>query len=82
MKTPRDLSGVEIVRLLGRHYGYRHTRTSGSHMNVTLTVGGRRHSVTVPRHRYVDVGTLSAIVSHVAAFLGLPGNEVRAKLFG
>lgn len=82
MKTPRDLSGVEIVRLLGRHYGYRDTRTRGSHMNVTLTVSGRRHSVTVPRHRHVDVGTLNAIVSDVAVFLGRTKNEVRAKLFG
>lgn len=82
MKMPRDMSGVEIVRLLGRHYGYRRTRTSGSHMNVTLTVGGRRHRVTVPRHRHVDVGTLSAVISDVAEFLGLTRNEVRAKLFG
>ena len=40
MKLPRDLSGTEVVRRLARHYGYRVTRSRGSHMTVTLTAGG------------------------------------------
>ena len=45
MKLPRDLSGREVAKRLGRHYGYRVTRTRGSHMTVTLLVGssGARH---------------------------------------
>ena len=72
MKLPRDLSGVEVARRLARRYGYRVTRSRGSHMTVTLTAGGDQHQVTVPRHRDVHVGTLDAILSDVAAFLGLP----------
>ena len=45
MKLPRDLSGEEVARLLGRHYGYRVSRTRGSHMTVTRTSGSERHSV-------------------------------------
>ena len=84
MKLPRDLSGTEVVRRLARHYGYRVTRSRGSHMTVTLTLtaGGDQHQVTVPRHRGVRVGTLDAIIVDVAAFLGLPKQAVRETLFG
>ncbi len=51
MKLPRDLSGIEVARRLARHYGYRVTRSRGSHMTVTLTAEGESHQVTVPRHR-------------------------------
>ena len=39
MKLPRGLSGSEVAGLLARHYGYRATRTKGSHMTVTLKMG-------------------------------------------
>ena len=51
MKLPGDLSGTEVARRLARHYGYRVTRSRGSHMTVTLAAGGDQHQVTVPRHR-------------------------------
>ena len=51
-------------------------------MTSTLTSGGVTHSVTVPRHRAVKVGTLSGIAADVAAHLGLTQDELRAELFG
>ena len=48
MKLPRDLSGAEVARRLARRYGYRVTRSRGSHMTVTLTAEGDQHQVTVP----------------------------------
>ena len=81
MKMPRDLSGEEVARLLSRHYGYRTTRTRGSHRTLSLTIGDSSHSVTVPRHRAVRIGTLDSIVSDVAEFLNKPKDEVRATLF-
>ena len=82
MKLPRGLSGSEVARLLARHYGYRVTRTKGSHMTVTLTMGSDSHSVTVPRQRDLRVGTLDAIIGEVARFLGLSKRAVRETLFG
>ena len=82
MKLPRDLSGTEFAGRLARHYGYRVTRSRGSHMTVTLTAEGEQHQVTVPRHRDVRIGTLDAIIADVAAFLGLPKQAVRDTLFG
>ena len=81
MTLPRDLSGDGLVALLRRHYGYRVIRQRGSHMRLESVLRGTQHRVTVPRHQELDVGTLSGIVSDVAAYLGLTSNEVRQALF-
>ena len=82
MKLPRDLSGHRGRPAARRHYGYRVTRSRGSHMTMTLTAEGNEHRVTVPRHRDMRIGTLDAIIADVAAFLGLPKQAVRETLFG
>lgn len=83
MKVPRDLSGEKVARLLTRHYGYRVTRSKGSHMTLTRTdADAKRHSVTVPRHRDLHIGTLDGIVSDVADFLDRPKREVLETLVG
>ena len=83
MKLPRDLSGEKVARLLARHYGYRVTRTKGSHMTLMRTdAPAKRHSVTVPRHRDLHIGTLDGILTDVADFLDRPKSEVRETLFG
>ena len=51
-------------------------------MTVTLTARGEQHQVTVPRHRDVLIDTLDAIITDVAAFLGLPKQAVRDTLSG
>ena len=73
MRLPRDLSGEDLAALLRRRYSYRLVRQQGSHMTLTGTVCGVSHSVTVPRHRTVRVGT---------AHLGVTQDEVRGRLFG
>ena len=82
MKLPRALSGIELAKRLARAYGYRVTRSRGSHMTATLTVGSNSHPVTVPRHRDVRVGTLDAIVTNVAELLGLSKHEVSRRPSG
>lgn len=78
---PRDLSGAYLVQLLGRRYGFRVRRSRGSHMTATLATITGEHSVTVPRHHNLRVGTLGQIVSDVAVFVGLPEDVVRRELF-
>ena len=82
MKLPRDLSGDDLARLLRRHYGYRLIRQKGSHMMLTTAAQGTEHRVTIPRHRDVHVGTLSAIISAVAQYLGRTRDEIHRELFG
>lgn len=64
MRLPRDLGGEELAVLL-RRYGYEVTRQTGSHMRLTTLQGGEHH-ITIPRHKPLRVGTLSAILKDVA----------------
>ena len=57
-------------------------RQRGSHMTLTRTDDDESHSVTVPRHRALRVGTLGGIVGDVAEHLGVTQDEVRRELFG
>ena len=82
MTLPRDLSGDELARLLQRHYGYQYVRQRGSHMTLTTNIRGRDHSVAIPRHQALRVGTLNSILSYVADYLGMTTLEVRQELFG
>lgn len=55
---------------------------SGSHMTVTrITISGK-HSLTVPAHRSLRIGTLSAIVKEVAEESGLSRRAIKETLFG
>ncbi len=57
------------------------TRQTGSHIRLTALLKGREHHVTVPAHRVLKVGTLSAIVSEVAHFLEIDREKLAGKLF-
>ncbi len=81
MKLPRDLSGEELSNLLVRWFGYQIVRNRGSHMSLVLKSGDKSHSVTVPRHRQLRIGTLDQIVGDVARFAGVSKREVRETLF-
>ena len=80
MRLPRDLRGVELAMLLSR-YGYGVTRQTGSHMRLTTAQRGEHH-VTVPSQSTLRVGTLSAILTDVAAHLQISRQELMQELFG
>lgn len=67
MRIPRDVGGRELASLLSK-YGYSITRQTGSHIRLTTNVLGEHH-ITIPAHPSLRVGTLSAILSEVAAHL-------------
>lgn len=48
MKTPRDVSGPDLVKALGV-MGYERIRQDGSHIRLTTQLDGEFH-VTVPNH--------------------------------
>lgn len=50
-------------------------------MTVTRVTEVGKHSVTVPAHRELRVGTLNAIVSEVAEVIGLSEGAVRETIF-
>lgn len=79
MRLPRDLTGTELARRLGR-VGYTITRQTGSHMRLTCAVQGEHH-VTVPRHDPLRLGTLAAILDAVAAHRGVSREALLDLLF-
>ena len=81
MKLPRDLSGRELASLLAR-YGYAITRQTGSHLRLTSAVRGPEHHVTIPQHKALSVGTLSGVLTDVAAYLEMDRAELSEALFG
>ena len=80
MRLPRDVGGERLATLLAR-YGYKVTRQTGSHMRLTTTRKGEHH-ITIPRHRSLRVGTLSAILRDVAEHLDIPRQTLVETLFG
>jgi predicted RNA binding protein YcfA (HicA-like mRNA interferase family) len=78
MRLPRDLSGDDLIKALGR-FDYHPTRQRGSHVRVTTEQNGR-HDVTVPRSDPLRIGTLAAILRDVAAHFGISRDELLQRL--
>ena len=81
MRLPRDLSGTELAALLERQ-GYSRVRQTGSHIRLVSVAMQREHHVTVPAHKVLKVGTLSGILTDVAAYLGVERDALAKELFG
>jgi predicted RNA binding protein YcfA (HicA-like mRNA interferase family) len=80
MRLPRDVSGSELARKLNQ-YGYQITRQAGSHLRLTTQRNGEHH-ITIPRHKDLRVGTLSAILTDIAEHLSIPRDQLIEDLFG
>lgn len=80
MKLPRDVSGAELARRLAL-CGYRTTGQTGSHIRLTTDVPSQHH-VTMPAHDTLKIGTLSSILSDVAAHARISLEDLKQKLFG
>ncbi len=80
MRVPRDLSGADLVKRLGR-FGYEVTRQTGSHLRLTSNVRGVHH-LTIPNHDPLRIGTLAAILDSVASHHGLSRDDLLQQLAG
>jgi predicted RNA binding protein YcfA (HicA-like mRNA interferase family) len=78
MRLPRDLSGDELVHLLGG-LGYEVTRQTGSHIRLTTQASGEHH-ITIPDHSDLRVGTVAAILGEVASHFGETREELLQRL--
>jgi predicted RNA binding protein YcfA (HicA-like mRNA interferase family) len=78
-RLPRDVSGTQLARLLEK-YGYQITRQTGSHIRLTTQMNGEHH-VTLPVHKELRVGTLSAVLTDIADHLGMARNDLVAALY-
>ena len=78
MRLPRDLTGAQLVRALGK-LNYKATRQTGSHVRLTCESPAQHH-VTVPLHDPLRIGTLASILSAVAEAHGLTREELQTKI--
>ena len=74
MRLPRDLSGHDLAKALGR-FGYVVTRQKGSHIRLTTSIPTEHH-LTIPNHDPLRIGTLAGILDAVAAHLGVTRDEL------
>lgn len=80
MRLPRDLSGMDPAKALGR-VGYRVVRQTGSHLRLSRD-GSTQHHITIPAHDPLKVGTLAAILNHVTDHSQLERDQLVERLFG
>lgn len=78
MRVPRDLAGQDLIRRLVR-FGYTVSRQTGSHIRLTTNENGEHH-ITVPNHDPLRVGTLSAILTAIAAHHHISRDELLERL--
>jgi len=80
LKLPRDVSGEELARLLGRQ-GYQITRQTGSHIRMTR-IAEMKHHITIPKHHAIKVGTLNSILKDISEHLKVSKDELVQELWG
>ena len=80
MRTPRDISGKELIKLL-KVFGYNVVRQNGSHIMITTLQQGEHH-LAIPNHNPLKVGTLNGLFSNVANHFQLTKEQVIHRLFG
>lgn len=78
MKLPRDVSGQQLAKALGK-LGYEFNRQRGSHMRYTTQQKGEHH-IAIPDHVTLRVGMLSEVLKDVAQHHELTVPDLVAKL--
>ena len=78
MRTPRDLSGAELITVLGS-FGYSRVRQTGSHVQLVTNEKGEHH-LSIPRYSTLRIGTLNAILNLVADHFEISKSEVLDRL--
>ena len=75
MKTPRDLSGRELVKILCRQWDYVELKQEGSHI-ILQTETPSRQRIPVPDHNPLRLGTLNSILRFVSQHKGVGKEDV------
>jgi predicted RNA binding protein YcfA (HicA-like mRNA interferase family) len=80
VRIPREISGEELVRHLGK-LGYKPTRQTGSHVRLTRISDKGEHHITIPQHKSLRIGTLNNILADVASYLEKEKDDLIKELF-
>lgn len=69
------VSGLKTIKVLEK-LGFSFLRQAGSHVQMRKVAGDRQLRVTVPLHDELSPATLNSIVTDVAEFEGMTGEQV------
>ena len=79
MRLPRDLDAPSLIKALAR-LGYATVRQTGSDIRLRCE-GASPHTITIPNHAALRIGTLSAVLAEVARHHHLSREELVMHLF-
>jgi predicted RNA binding protein YcfA (HicA-like mRNA interferase family) len=79
MKSPRDVSAKELIKLL-KIYGYEIVSQRGRHIKITTQQNGEHH-LAIPNHDPIKIGTLNAILRQVAEHIEKNKDDIFKELF-
>jgi predicted RNA binding protein YcfA (HicA-like mRNA interferase family) len=79
MRIPRDITGLELIKLLNS-FGYQISRQTGSHIRITTEMNGLHH-ITIPNHNPLRIGTISSILLEVAQHFNITKEALVNQLF-
>ena len=82
MRLPTDLAGDALAARLCRNHGYTLTRQTNRHLCLTSTYQWVEHQISIPRYDFLNVGTLSVIISDVASHLKVSREALAEYLLG
>ena len=75
MKTPRDLSGQALVKILCHSWDYAKLKQEGSHI-ILQTETPSRQRIPVPDHNPLRLGTLNSILRLVSRHKGVEKEDI------
>ena len=79
MSKPRRLSGDDLIAIFSTFGFVLHTQR-GSHVKLRrLTHAGQKQTLTIPRHKELDPGTVRAIFRQASRYI--PEDQLRVLLF-
>ena len=79
MPRLRRLSGAEVIQIL-EGFGFAMHAQTGSHVKLRrIGPHGQKQTMTIPRHKELDTGTLRAILRQAGQYI--PDEELRPHFY-
>ncbi|MBI3805357.1 MAG: type II toxin-antitoxin system HicA family toxin [Nitrospirae bacterium] len=78
MPKLKRLSGEEVIATFVQ-FGFMVQAQRGSHVKLRRMISSGHQTLTIPKHRELDVGTLRAIIRQASRFI--PEEQLHPKFF-
>jgi predicted RNA binding protein YcfA (HicA-like mRNA interferase family) len=74
-KIPRNLDSNDFIKLL-KYLNYNFVHQRGSHIKFSKTINDSKFSISLPNHKPLKVGTLSAIINQICIQNNMQKDEI------